>query len=148
MWTLISERVIGWKFGHLWELEMIPVKGLSELVLEVRDLAQAEAFYGEVLGFTLKRLDPRVVVADGPGWRIQMRLYGTPGHRGAGPCHFAFSVDTEAIDGIAEDLRQRGLLARGPLDFGEGGRAVFCFDPDGNEIEFMDCFRRQSPTTD
>src|SRR5256885_6212837 len=88
---------------------MIPVRGLSELVLEVRDLAKAEQFYSEVLGFELKRWDARVTVAEAPGCRIQMRLYGTPGHRGAGPCHFAFSVDSEAIPAIAEHLKARGL---------------------------------------
>lgn len=31
---------------------MIPIHSISELVLEVRDLAKAEQFYGEVLGFT------------------------------------------------------------------------------------------------
>lgn len=121
---------------------MLPVHGISELVLEVRDLARAEQFYGEVLGFELQRWDPRVVVAEGRGCRVQLRLYGTPGHRGAGPCHFAFSVEPEAIDGIAEYLKERDLLARGPVDFGEHGRAVFCFDPDGNEVEFQDYFRR------
>jgi hypothetical protein len=29
------------------------------------------------------------------------------------------------------------------MDFGDDGMAVFCFDPDGNEVEFMDRFRRQ-----
>src|SRR5438270_9056993 len=124
---------------------MIPVHGLSELVLEVRDLARAEQFYSEVLGFELTRWDPRVTVAEGRGCRIQMRLYGTPGHRGAGPCHFAFSVEPEAIDPIADFLKSRDLLARGPMDFGEHGRAVFCFDPDGNEVEFQDYFRRRGP---
>jgi catechol-2,3-dioxygenase len=123
---------------------MIPVNGLAELVLEVRDLAHAEQFYGEVLGFELKRWDPRVTVAEGPGCRIQLRLYGTPGHRGAGPCHFAFNVEPEAIDGIAEYLKGLNLLARGPMDFGADGRAVFCFDPDGNEVEFLDTFSRRA----
>jgi catechol 2,3-dioxygenase-like lactoylglutathione lyase family enzyme len=123
---------------------MLPVHSISELVLEVRDLARAEHFYGEVLGFELKRWDPRVTVADAAGCRIQLRLYGTPGHRGAGPCHFAFSVEPEAIPDIAEYLKAHGLLARGPVDFGEGGTSVFCFDPDGNEVEFQDYFRRQA----
>ena len=124
--------------------DMLPVHGISELVLEVRDLAKAEQFYSEVLGFELKRWDPRVTVLETPDCRIQLRLYGTPGHRGAGPCHFAFSVEPEAILEIAEHLRQRGLLDRGPVDFGDGGTAVFCFDPDGNEVEFQDYFSRRS----
>ena len=123
---------------------MVAVHSISELVLEVRDLAKAEQFYGEVLGFELKRWDPRVTVAEAPGCRIQLRLYGTPGHRGAGPCHFAFGVEPVAIEEIAEHLKAHNLLARGPVDFGDDGRAVFCFDPDGNEVEFQDCFRRQA----
>lgn len=123
---------------------MLPVHGISELVLEVRDLARAEQFYGEVLGFELKRWDARVTVAEARGCRIQMRLYGTPGHRGAGPCHFAFSVEPEAIPAIAEHLKAHGVLARGPVDFGADGAAVFAFDPDGNEVEFHDTFRRRA----
>src|SRR5262245_25613707 len=55
------------------ETGMLPVHSISELVLEVRDLAQAEHFYGEVLGFELKRWDARVTVAEAPGCRIQLR---------------------------------------------------------------------------
>jgi len=126
---------------------MIPVQGLGELVLEVRDLERAKAFYGELLGLPVKQWDPRVAVIEGAAFRLQLRLYGTPGHRGAGPCHFAFRVAPEEIDGIAAALEARGLLARGPVDFGTGGRSVFCFDPDGNEVEFSDAWSR-APTTD
>jgi catechol 2,3-dioxygenase-like lactoylglutathione lyase family enzyme len=126
---------------------MIPIQSISELVLEVRDLPRAEQFYGEILGFIVKRTEPRVTFMDGPGCRIHLRLYGTPGHRGAGPCHFAFNVEPEAIPAIAEHLKAHGLLARGPVDFGEGGVSVFCFDPDGNEVEFQDYFRRRARET-
>ena len=123
---------------------MIPVRGISELVLEVRDLTRAEHFYAEVLGFELKRWDPRVTVVEGASCRIQLRRYGTPGHRGASPSHFAFSVESAAIEGIAEHLKRHDLLARGPVDFGDGGIAVFAFDPDGNEVEFQDYFTRHA----
>ncbi|MBI4551671.1 MAG: VOC family protein [Candidatus Latescibacteria bacterium] len=122
---------------------MIPVKGISELVLEVRDLQQAERFYGEVLGFPLKRIDPRVTWVEAPQCRIQLRLFGTPGHRGAGPCHFAFAVEPEEIEPITAILKQHGVWARGPVDFGESV-SVFCFDPDNNEIEFNDYYPRQA----
>ena len=117
-----------------------PIKGLVELVLEVRDMERAEAFYCEVLGLSVTRWEPRVSVIEAPTFRIQLRLYGTPGHRGAGPCHFAFGVSPEGIDAIAERLKELGLLARGPVDFGKDGRSVFCFDPDGNEVEFSDAW--------
>ncbi len=115
---------------------MIPVKGLSEIVLEVRDLPKAEQFYGKVLGFPLKRVEPRVTwVEAAPHCRIQLRLFGTPGHRGAAAFHFAFAVAGEDIKPIAEVLKKHGVWARGPVDFGEAV-SVFCFDPDSNEIEF------------
>ncbi len=56
---------------------MIPIHSISELVLEVRDLAKAEQFYSEVLGFTLKRTDPRVTFMETSGCRIHLRLFGT-----------------------------------------------------------------------
>jgi catechol 2,3-dioxygenase-like lactoylglutathione lyase family enzyme len=121
---------------------MVPVKGLVELVLEVRDLERSEAFYGGVLGLTVERREPRITFVEGPQFRLQLRLYGTPGHRGAGPCHFAFGAEPEDIDPIAAMLEERALLARGPVDFGAHGRSVFCFDPDGNEVEFSDYWCR------
>jgi catechol 2,3-dioxygenase-like lactoylglutathione lyase family enzyme len=123
---------------------MIPIQGLGELVLEVRDLERAKAFYAEVLGLPITHWDPRVAVIDAPTFRLQLRLWGTPGHRGAGPCHFAFRVGPEQIEPIAAFLQERALLARGPVDFGAGGRSVFCFDPDGNEVEFSDAWSRSA----
>jgi catechol 2,3-dioxygenase-like lactoylglutathione lyase family enzyme len=121
---------------------MITINGLVELVLEVRDLERSEAFYHDVLGLPIEHWDPRIAVITTPHFRLQLRLFGTPGHRGAGPCHFAFSVDPADIDPIAAHLEERGLLARGPVDFGKDGRSVFCFDPDGNEVEFSDGWGR------
>jgi extradiol dioxygenase family protein len=117
------------------EAAMIPIKGIAELVLQVRDLQKAEHFYGEILGLTLKRMDPRVTWAEAPGFRIQLRLFGTPGHLGAGPCHFGFAVEPEDIEAITELLKKHAVWARGPVDFGESV-SVFCFDPDSNEVEF------------
>jgi catechol-2,3-dioxygenase len=121
---------------------MVPVTGICELVLEVRDLQKAEQFYGEVLGFPLKRMDARVTWVEAPGCRVQLRLFGTPGHRGAGPCHFAFAVEPEDVEPITAILKQHNVWARGPIDFGESV-SVFCFDPDSNEIEFNDFHARQ-----
>lgn len=122
---------------------MVSTKALVELVLEVHDLERAETFYRDLLGLRVERWDPRVAVIEGPTFRLQLRLYGTPGHRGAGPCHFAFGIEPEDIEPLADALKQKGLLARGPVDFGKDGRAVFCFDPDGNEVEFTDNWQRR-----
>lgn len=120
---------------------MIPINGICELVLEVADLERAEKFYGEALGWPLKRIEPRVTWVEAPQCRIQLRLFGTPGHRGAGPCHFAFAARPADIEPITAVLKEHGVWARGPVDFGES-TSVFCFDPDGNEIEFNDGYAR------
>jgi hypothetical protein len=59
----------------------------------------------------------RVPLPQGAGCHIQLRLSGTPGHRGAGPCHVAFSLSPEAIEEIASYLKARGLLERGTVAF-------------------------------
>ncbi len=122
---------------------MVPVKGIAELVLEVRDLENAERFYGDVLGLPLKKVEPRVTWVEAPQFRIQLRLFGTPGHRGAGPFHFAFSIEPRDMESITALLKEHGVWARGPVDFGESS-SVFCFDPDSNEIEFNDLYARQT----
>jgi len=120
---------------------MIQVTGLAEIVLEVRDLEAAGAFYEEVIGLTLHKWNDRVWIAEGEGFRVHLRAYGTPGHRGASAFHFAFTVPPDELDAAAERLEAGGLLHRRG-DFGEGGRAVFCFDPDQNEVEFLDYYAR------
>eukprot|EP01045_Picozoa_sp_COSAG04_P020005 COSAG04_NODE_2002_length_5029_cov_5.314604_3_plen_297_part_00 len=60
--------------------------------------------------------------------------------------HYAFTVTEEAFDRIVETLRPdgtgdpsdpsgAGYLTRGPMGSGTNGRALFVFDPDGNEAE-------------
>ena len=120
---------------------MAEILGIVELVLEVQDLDRSEAFYREVLDLPIERWDPRIAVIQTPSFRLQLRLFGTPGHRGARPCHFAFAVRPDEIEPLAALLEKRGWLARGPVDFGKDGRSVFCFDPDGNEVEFSDGYR-------
>ncbi len=122
---------------------MVPIQGLFELVLEVRDLQQAEHFYGTVLGFPVKRMEPRVALVEAPQCHIQLRLFGTPGHRGATAFHFAFAVALEDIEPITQILKEHGVWARGPVDFGEMV-SVFCFDPDSNEVEFSAHSTRQA----
>jgi catechol-2,3-dioxygenase len=96
----------------------------------------------------LTRWEPRITLAQGHDCHLQLPLVGMPSHRGAGPCHFAFSVDPDAIPEIAAHLQAHGKLARGPVDFGEVGLSVFCFDPDGNEVEFNDSYRRARATAE
>ena len=118
------------------------IRRLGHFGVNVTDMEAGLRFYRDLLGVPVHSWDPRVRVIETDRFRFQRRKWGTPGHPGAGPCHFAFGVQPEAIDGIASLLQERGLLARGPIDFGVHGRSVFCFDPDDNEVEFSDYWAR------
>ncbi|WP_436795068.1 VOC family protein [Actinospongicola halichondriae] len=127
-------------------MEPIQVSELNHAVLYVRDVSVAQAFYSDVLGFT-------VVSAD-PGGRASFLRAGRssnhhdlglisvgPGAprppRGAtGLYHLAWRVDS-----IEELARARGILVDhgalvGQSDHGVS-KSLYAADPDGNEFEIM-----------
>ncbi len=108
---------------------VVPVSGVSEITLEQGDLAAAEKFYSEVLGFPVveRWADETVWVMAGDRtriglWRPQIGLGG-----GRGGVH-------------VERLRQHGYTV---LDHDHGGygrhgrgRAAYVTDPGGHVVEF------------
>jgi len=51
--------------------------------------------------------------------------------------HFAFTVTEDTFDGVVKKLVGSEYRTRGPIERQEPykGRALFIFDPDGNETE-------------
>jgi len=119
----------------------IPVTGVSELVLEVVDLAAAERFYAEVLGLpVVERWEDREAVWVMAGDRTRIGLWrpqvGLAGGRGGIHVHYAMHIPAEAFDAAVERLGQLG----NELELHEFGgyddsRAVYVTDPDGNVVE-------------
>jgi catechol-2,3-dioxygenase len=119
----------------------IPVTGVSELVLEVVDLAAAERFYAEVLGLpVVERWEDREAVWVMAGDRTRIGLWrpqvGLAGGRGGIHVHYAMHIPAEGFDAAVERLRQLG----NELELHEFGgyddsRAVYVTDPDGNVVE-------------
>jgi len=118
-----------------------PVRGISELVLEVTDLDAARRFYRDVLGFEETLYGEG---AEGRYWYLvgeTARLgvwteqVGLAGGRGGAHVHYAFNVPDEEIDGLSERIEAAGAEVEGPIQLGPG-RAIYITDPDGNVVEF------------
>ena len=118
-----------------------PVSGISELVLEVSDLEVARSFYRDVLGFeeTLygEGREDRVWYLVGSTARLGLWTpqVGLAGGRGGVHVHFAFQLERERLDPLADRLRASGVEVEGPIQLG-ADRAIYVTDPDGNVVEF------------
>jgi catechol 2,3-dioxygenase-like lactoylglutathione lyase family enzyme len=119
--------------------EGIPVTGVSELVLEVADLAAAERFYAEVLGLpVVERWEDRDAVWVMAGeltriglWRPQV---GRAGGRGGSHVHYAMHIAERDYDAAVARLRALDQEIE-EMAWPGAGRAVYVDDPDGNVVE-------------
>ena len=115
---------------------MLPIRGVYEVAIRVKDLARAEPFYREVLGLETGLRDER------RNW-LFLRAGGQAGmvvleeDKGEWPTqHFAFTVDEAEIDSAAAQLRDRGVDVKGPV-FHQWmpAKSVYFEDPDGHALE-------------
>ncbi|HYP39300.1 MAG TPA: VOC family protein [Chloroflexia bacterium] len=125
-------------------------RGISEIVLIVRDVKALAQFYQEVVG-----LEPRTVADEEWAWFWA----GEPGkaqyvalHKGTllfeehsplpegkrwGHIHFALDVPRERLEEAVEHVRSHGVEVYGPTDFRwMNARSYYFYDPDGNLLEF------------
>jgi catechol 2,3-dioxygenase-like lactoylglutathione lyase family enzyme len=119
----------------------IPVRGVSELVLEVVDLDEAEAFYSGVLGLpVVDRWEDggRVWLMAGTQtriglWRPQL---GIANGRGGLHVHYARHIDDSDFDSAVARLRADGYAPEiVSFDDDGRGRSLYVTDPDGNVVE-------------
>ncbi|HJU10811.1 MAG TPA: VOC family protein [Candidatus Binataceae bacterium] len=117
---------------------MIPMTGLYEVAIKVRDLNTAEAFYRKVLGLEFGLRD------ESRRW-LFLRIGGCAGvvvlqeDRGDWPIqHFAFGVMESDLELAAASLRENGISIEGPVfhDWMPGG-SVYFSDPDGHALELF-----------
>ena len=118
----------------------IPVSGVSELVLEVLDLEEAERFYADVLGFpVVERWPDRGAVWVMAGDRTRIGLWrpqiGLAKGRGGLHVHYALKIEDADFDPSLERLRSNGYDPE-VIGFDAMGRAFYVIDPDGNVVEF------------
>ena len=117
---------------------MIPIIGVYEVAIRVRDLKTAEAFYRDVLGLQFGLRD------DKRNW-LFLRAGGSAGmvvlqeDRSEWPKqHFAFAVKNSELEAAASILVEKGVRVMGPVfhDWMRG-RSVYFEDPDGHSLELF-----------
>jgi len=117
---------------------MLPIKGLFEIAIRVKDLARAESFYKDVLGLKEGLRDERrnwiflwaagnagmVVLQEDKGeWPVQ---------------HFAFVVDEIEIARARELLQEKGVAVSEPVNHEwMNSVSVYFEDPDGHDLELI-----------
>ena len=115
---------------------MLPITGVYEVAIRVKDLARAEPFYREILGLEVGLRDEE------RNW-LFLRAGGQAGvivlqeDKGEWPAqHFAFTVDQTEIEHAAALLRERGIDVKGPF-FHKWmpAKSVYFADPDGHALE-------------
>lgn len=115
---------------------MLPIRGLYEVAIPVKDLPRAEAFYREVLGLEVGIRD------ESRNW-LFLRAGGDSGmivlqeNKGEWPTtHFAFTVDEADIERAAEMLKERGVEIDGPhFHAWMPAKSLYFADPDGHDLE-------------
>ncbi|HEV7746506.1 MAG TPA: VOC family protein [Pyrinomonadaceae bacterium] len=117
---------------------MLPIKGLYEVAIRVKDLARAEAFYKDVLGLKEGLRDDRrnwlFLYAGGDAGMIVLQE-----DKGEWPTqHFAFTVAEADIKQAALMLKEKGVSVSEPV-FHEwmNSVSVYFADPDGHALELL-----------
>jgi len=117
---------------------MLPIRGVYEVAIRVKDLAKAEPFYREALDLEIGIRDEK------RNW-LFLRAGGDAGmvvlqeDKGEWPLqHFAFTLDEADIDRAATMLRDRGVDVEGPV-FHQwmNSTSLYFDDPDGNQLELL-----------
>ena len=118
------------------------LRNLTDIGLFVTDLERAVAFYGETLGFGLKRLDTGFAEfhTNGVGlalWEVSdvtaaLALRETP-RRGLSAM-VAVRVETaDAVDALHDALAAKGVtIVQAPTTHAWNARTTYFSDPDGN----------------
>ncbi len=118
--------------------DMLPIKGLYEIAIRVKDLARAESFYKGVLGLEEGLRDERrnwlFLRAGGDAAMVVLQE-----DKGEWPTqHFAFSVSEADIKRAAALLKDKGVSVSEPV-YHEWMNSVSVYfdDPDGHELELL-----------
>lgn len=129
---------------------MPAVNGIIETALYVADLPAAAEFYRRVFGFrTLLESDR--LIALGVADRNVLLLFKQgatdqpfdtgggiiPGHSGAGPSHFAFSIAAEDVDTWRQELERQRVPIESVVTWPGGAKSLYFRDPDRHVVELL-----------
>jgi len=125
----------------------IQLKGMNHFGLNVKNMAVAEEFYSQVLGFPViyrtetKAGNKHIEVDVG---NVAIALFESPDldfesaqkvFTEEGYLHFAFTTTKDQFQAILQELKDQNVKIDGePRQYGSGASAYF-FDPDGHHLE-------------
>jgi len=112
--------------------------GIEEIFLKVQHLDRAIDFYHHKLGIPLDKRDHERAYLQCERGHLVLQIENSTGrHEAGGPMHFAFTVTEDTFDQVLKTFCASEYRTRGPIERQEPfkGRALFIFDPDGNEAE-------------
>jgi catechol 2,3-dioxygenase-like lactoylglutathione lyase family enzyme len=118
-------------------------RGLSELILRVRDVERSVNFYRDVVGLAVERVPSpnwAWLWTGEPGSLPRLGLTSRPLSFGAahcgGPAHFAIAVAREAIPAEKARLEALGVEVEGPVTFDNWrAESIYFSDPDDHRVE-------------
>ena len=121
------------------------ITGLDRLFLEVNNLEESVAFYGDLLEFEIESHDPGAEPPIASLRKGTLRLtlvqqLETMLKRGRG-VHFVLSVDN--VDDFHKRISAHQANINEPKDEGWGGRFVSLQDPDGYRLFFIEYHRSE-----
>jgi catechol-2,3-dioxygenase len=122
--------------------------GIEEIFLRVHDLDRAIDFYHTKLGIPLAKKDTERAYLQCERGHLVLQIENSTGrHQGGGPLHFAFTVTEDTFDEITKTFSSSEYRTRGPIERKAPlkGRALFIFDPDGNETEVNTRYLYEGP---
>ena len=122
--------------------------GIEEIFLKVQDLDRAIDFYHHKLGIPLDKRDQERAYLQCQRGHLVVQIENSTGrHQAGGPMHFAFTVTEDTFDEVLAKFSGSENRTRGPIERQEPfkGRALFIFDPDGNEAEVNTRYLYQAP---
>ena len=123
-------------------MSLEPLRNLTDIGLFVSDMERALAFYGETLGFDLKRRDIGFAEFQTNGvslalWEVSdvtqaLALAETP--RQGLSAMVAVRVETaDAVDALYDELAAKGVtMVQAPTTHAWNARTTYFSDPDGN----------------
>jgi catechol-2,3-dioxygenase len=122
--------------------------GIEEIFLKVQDLDRAIDFYHKKLGIPLDRHDQERAYLQCDRGHLVLQIENSTGrHQAGGPLHFALTVTEETFDEVVKNFTSSPYRTRGPIERPAPfkGRALFIFDPDGNETEVNTRYLYRAP---
>ncbi|HLG16717.1 MAG TPA: VOC family protein [Blastocatellia bacterium] len=115
---------------------MLPIRGIYEIAIRVKDLARAEDFYRNVVGLEVGIRDEerRWLFLKAGGDAGMVVLQEDKGEWP--PLHFAFAIDEADLERSVSLLEGNGVSVEGPvIHEWMGAKSLYFEDPDGNALE-------------